>query len=31
MILHTDNERFSMLIKFAAEHFHIYPAFIEKD
>jgi hypothetical protein len=31
MILHTDNDRFSTLIAFTAEHFRISPAFIEKD
>ena len=31
MILHTDIERFSTLINFAADHFQIPPAFIEKD
>jgi predicted nucleotidyltransferase component of viral defense system len=31
MILHNDIERFSTLIRFTAEHFHILPAFIEKD
>jgi len=31
MILHTDNEQFSTLITFTAEHFRISPAFIEKD
>lgn len=31
MILHTDNDRFSTLITFTAEHFRIPPAFIEKD
>lgn len=31
MILHNDIERFSMLIKFTAEHFKILPAFILLD
>jgi Ni2+-binding GTPase involved in maturation of urease and hydrogenase len=31
MKLHTDNERFSTLITFTAEHFRISPTFIEKD
>jgi predicted nucleotidyltransferase component of viral defense system len=31
IILHNDTERFSALIKFTAEHFHILPTFIEKD
>ena len=31
MTLHTDNERFSTLITFTADHFQIPSAFIEKD
>jgi hypothetical protein len=31
IILHTDNERFTTLITFAADHFRIPQAFIEKD
>ncbi|KAA6351906.1 hypothetical protein EZS27_000703 [termite gut metagenome] len=31
MNLHVDDERFTTLITFAAEHFRILPAFIEKD